>query len=305
MKVEHETVVTADARRLVDNPKGQNDILDENPMAVPHNLFSLQAQNSGDALGTGRMITTAKIVTPYICKLISYEVAIAPVHEQIKIFRTLSMQPTLRSVVDTLFGRFVLCWLASGLGSLHSTPARSSNGLEIPACTKEGQTVLFKRKTALKNMEVKHFPLCFLPGSQTFPTIDAIILTTKCLITVQVTMSNEHSANTIGFDEIRESGIRNRTATARTKPRCWCHVFVTDEESKAKSLREQTFSNLPEDIYIYSAVFDIGQSDINIEKMRLFDVSGLLATYNLCSFGDQTLAPKDTMDVDGENTKLR
>jgi hypothetical protein len=137
---------------------------------------------------------------------------------------------------------------------------------------REGSNALLNSKTALKDMEVKHLPSCFLPGSQTFATADAIILTVDCLITVQVTLSREHTAKKSGFDGMRESGIRNRNLTTGTNRR-WCHVFVTDEDSKANSLRRQTLSDLPEDISIYSTVFDVDRPDINVENIRAFDVS--------------------------------
>jgi hypothetical protein len=52
-----------------------------------------------------------------------------------------------------------------------------------------------------------------------------------------------------------------------------CHVFITDDDFKAKSLRDQTLSYVPEDrdIFVYSAVFDVGRSDITRERLVAFD----------------------------------
>ncbi len=55
------------------------------------------------------------------------------------------------------------------------------------------------------------------------------------------------------------------------KKRYLCHVFITDNENKASSLRGQTLSDLPAHIGVYSAVFSIGQSGITSERMRALD----------------------------------
>jgi hypothetical protein len=43
------------------------------------------------------------------------------------------------------------------------------------------------------------------------------------------------------------------------RARKWYHVFVTNDESKAESLRKQPREDLPDDITVCSAVFDIDQ----------------------------------------------
>lgn len=252
-------------------------MLDEDPMAVPHNLFSIEPLDKDDVQGYKRMGAKATLATPHIRKLISYEVAKVMARERVFLFQTLSRQPMLRSAVGTLFERFVLCWLACGFGSLHCTRAPSSRGsdvIKIPSCPGEDQTVFFHSITQLKNMTVTQLPSCFLPLSQTFPSIDAIVLTAEHLITIQVTISSKHSANKIGFDRIRESGIRKKNLPTGTKDRGWCHVFVSDTEDSATSLRHQTLSDVSNDISIYSATFDVSRSDRSVENIETFEVSG-------------------------------
>jgi hypothetical protein len=50
-------------------------------------------------------------------------------------------------------------------------------------------------------------------------------------------------------------------------------VFITDNDFKATSLRDQTLSYLPEDrdIFVYSAVFDVGRPDITRADLKAFD----------------------------------
>jgi hypothetical protein len=304
----HESVVITDARNFIVNPN-PNSMLDEDPMAVPQNLFFVEPLDKDDVRGHKRMVAKAKLATPHIRKLISYEVAKVVAHERVMLFQTLSRQPMLKPAVGTLFERFVLCWLACGFGSLHCTRAHNSQGsdvIKIPSCPGEDRTFFFHSMTQLKNMTVTQLPSCFLPMSQAFPTIDAIILTAEHLITIQVTISNKHSANKTGFDRIRESGIRKKNLATGTKDRGWCHVFVSDTESNATALRHQTLSDVPNDIPIYSATFDVSRSDRSVENIEAFEVSGSFGYMQLVALieDDQKLAPeeshKDIMDVDDE-----
>ncbi|KAF8257605.1 hypothetical protein EI94DRAFT_1920824 [Lactarius quietus] len=74
---------------------------------------------------------------------------------------------------------------------------------------------------------------------------------------VQATVSTKHSAEEGGFTVIAES-----LPTCIRDGRDWCHVFITDDEWTAQSLRDQKLSNLPDDIRVYSGVYDVGQRDI-------------------------------------------
>jgi hypothetical protein len=141
-------------------------------------------------------------------------------------------------------------------------PEPDSSVLEIPACEKE-RAYFFGSKTALmslKKASLGKLPVCLLPTSKAFVAVDAIILTKDSIITIQVTISDKHSAKS-GFDDVEEAGIR--------KGRSWCHVFITDNDRRAESLRGQTLGDLPKDISLHSAVFDIGR--IYHEHLHAFD----------------------------------
>jgi hypothetical protein len=79
-------------------------------------------------------------------------------------------------------------------------------------------------------------------------------------------MAERHSAKRAGFDCIKTSGI--------VKRRRWHHVFITDSDAKARSLRNQTLEGIPGKISVYSAVFDVGRSNITITDLDKLDVSG-------------------------------
>jgi len=112
--------------------------------------------------------------------------------------------------------------------------------------------------------------LCLLPVVDNFPTADAIVLTKAHLITIQVTIANSHSANPDGFTKIGEY-----IPATVIKTRKWCHVFITDDEKSAKSLRKP----LPQSpgIGVYSAVFKYGRAkddsktNIRYDDMKAFE----------------------------------
>jgi hypothetical protein len=175
-------------------------------------------------------------------------------------------------IAGMLFARFVILWLTAGSGHLDCIPAPGLSVdpiLQIPACGNE-RTDFFGNMTSLtdkrKVIVTNEEPLCLLPAAQTYPTVDAIVLTVDDLITIQVATSEKHSALPSDFKFVEESGIKRH--------RNWRHVFVTDEDSRARSLRSQKLKGLPEEISIYSAVFNIGRLDISVAEIEEFDVSG-------------------------------
>jgi hypothetical protein len=94
-----------------------------------------------------------------------------------------------------------------------------------------------------------------------------------------VTISHRHTTEESGFTTIKQNlptitAVAKRTNEGRKKRKkkdkgpLWCHVFITDDEEKAKSLRAQTLSELPRGIFVYSAVFSVGEFDVTSERMR-------------------------------------
>jgi hypothetical protein len=101
---EHANLVLLDVKRLVKTPNSLED-----PMAVPHRLFALHPlDKDDDSDSAGRTIPKAKIATPHIGKLISYEIAATEARGRVLSFQSMSKQPMLRSAAGTVFERFVL-----------------------------------------------------------------------------------------------------------------------------------------------------------------------------------------------------
>ena len=89
-----------------------------------------------------------------------------------------------------------------------------------------------------------------------------------------MTISHRHTTKESGITTIKQN-LPTITAVAKEqikgekrKGRQWYHVFITDDEEKAGSLRGQTMSKLPRGIFVYSAVFNVGQFNITSERVR-------------------------------------
>jgi hypothetical protein len=229
-----------------------------------HLLFAIQPK--GKDL-SGRMTPIAAAATDRIWEIISYATAQAQVEDRIKFYKLISWQPEFRGAAGQMFERFVLSWLASGpnvdpLGCSPADPELSA--LNIPACGGE-QTYFFGTTTALKKLaKLDEFPICLLPISKTLIAVNAIVITKELIITIQVTISDHHSAKKEGFNDVMKSAVR--------RGRGLRHAFITDSHHSAESLRGQTLSGLPEEISLYSGVFDVRSLTFDhVEHMRALD----------------------------------
>ncbi len=89
----------------------------------------------------------------------------------------------------------------------------------------------------LKNMDELEHGKCFVPLNPSFPTLDTVLITNRYIFTLQMTISSHHDAKTISFKRIHNNLPHNIQSCQ------WCHVFITNMEKKAMSLREKV---LPE-----------------------------------------------------------
>jgi hypothetical protein len=146
--------------------------------------------------------------------------------------------------------------------------------LEIPTC---GENMKFISKTEdLRHVAGYDLPVCLVPVSQTFPTADAIVLTEEFIITVQMTVASRHDANMIGFQKIHDG-----LPSAFREEHIWCHVFLTDTEDKAKSLRKLQVDPVGANgIHIYSTFIDIDKLDsISTTTLDCADTLKIVSRY--------------------------
>ena len=235
-----------------------------NILMASHILLKMEPK--GDE---SRQTSIGRIATDQIRDIILYAAAEAEAHERVRFYLTISKQPGFRISASKMFEEFVLSWFYAHSNNYVPCDAAQATSpyLQIPACGEEEHTVFFGSKSALKKKTRSDtiLPLLLLPTSQSFPTADAIILTEESIITIQVTIANSHKVKGSGF-----ATIEQHLSVVAKRSRKWCHVFITDNEYSAMSLRNQTFSELPRRVQIYSAVFDVGTPSITRKQVEGF-----------------------------------
>ncbi|KAH9164837.1 hypothetical protein EDB89DRAFT_385511 [Lactarius sanguifluus] len=263
----HAMVVNNAADAFVERPPSRTSF---DAIEVFHVLFSVRPE--GEDSG-GRRVPFAEMATEHIRDIISCAAAAAAAaaRKRIEFYRMISTQPSF-NVSGKMFKGFVLSWLYtnSNVDPLRCFATGQLN-LEIPACGEE-QTTFFDSKNGLEKVNRDKLPLCLLPTSKDFPTADAIVITDEFIITIQVITSDRHSAKGSDLADIKKlipPGL------GRDK---WRHVFITDNDSKAISLRNQTLPELPKEILVYSGVFNIGRSGVTHKHVESFNEKKKLAT---------------------------
>ncbi|KAH9000114.1 hypothetical protein EDB92DRAFT_2100302 [Lactarius akahatsu] len=258
-------------RTAIDFVKSANPNFDQSK--VSHHLFSVRPVGQSRA---GREDQIAEIATDHIRDIISYAAADASAQVRIDFFQMMSTHPSFKAPAGTMFEGFVLSWLyARPDAEPFRCIATNQAELEIPACGKE-QTTFFDRNSVLTKKDVNGWdksPLCLLPKPKNFPTANAIVITDEFVITIQVTISNEHGAKKEGFDEIKKiipTFLQNKKNKPKQK-KPWRHVFITHSDSGAEFLREQNLPGLPDGTLVFSGVFDILRSGVKSKHMEAFN----------------------------------
>ena len=227
-------------------------------------LFSMEPNGLTKEL---RQESIRYIATDRIKNIILYAAANAQAQDRLSFYLTISKEPGFRKFAGAMFKDLALSWF---YGNCYipcvTAQLDCTSSLQIPYCG-ENNTVFFASKKALrKDLRMKSLPLLLFPTSPEFTTIDAVVLTEESIITIQVAISDSHPVNRGDF-AIIEDYLPN--ATRRSKR--WCHVFITDDENSATSLRSQTFKGLPSEVQIYSTVFDVGTPGIDRELVEDFN----------------------------------
>jgi hypothetical protein len=250
----HEEAVKEAARCFVSESHTNHTMAGLDMISEYHILLSVRPVGDGRA---ERRIPIADIGTDRIKAIISYASAAATTYQRGAFYSYINQHSWFRASTGYLFKKLVLTWLSSDPEA--ATLLCASTGwpdLLVPACG-ENRMTYFSDLDALKKTTVDEFPFCLLPRYPSLLAADAIIYTDRFVITVQVTVSRRHSAKEGDFTTIADS-----LPICIRDGRDWCHVFITDEEWKARSLRGQNLIGLPGDIRVYSGVYNVGQRGI-------------------------------------------
>ena len=166
-------------------------------------------------------------------------------------YRSIRDHPLFASPAGQMFEIHVLLWLQHDKAAFHCT-CTMANSPELQIVSFQDNLKFFYKPEELKDISEPGKPICLVPTSQKFPTLDAVILTSNAVITVQITIALKHDANEQEFGLI----YRNLPPDVLAKRPDRYHVFITDEEINAKSLREQHQVQIPDGTFVYSTVID-------------------------------------------------
>lgn len=271
----HESAVKSSAIDFISNPRALS-LLNYDATNVPYKLFSIHPKAKS---GGGRHVLTAEIATDQLRAIISYAAADAKSEESVKFYYYISKEPMFNISQDKIFKCFVLTWLTSSdMASLPCTHANNkSPELKIPSCWCKDTQKICGNLNDLQKMRLNTLPFCFLPSSEPFASVDAIVFTRQFIITIQVTIAQSYDVKEQLFSEIKKSlpaipTTLAKRGTKRAKPLpTWCHVFITDDNDKARRLQNQKLPELPKGVHIYSTVFDVGQFKSSSDHMRRLD----------------------------------
>jgi len=158
---------------------------------------------------------------------------------------------------------FIGCWTSP---KLVCSPAprvrpRVSPLKSIPVCK---EVHLLSGLKSLEDVNESNLPVRWWPISQTFLTANAISCTKTHIITIQVTVLKSHKLNAEVFNTIKEN-FPTRFWVSRKV----CHVFITNDETKATALQNKKYSGLVErNITIYSTILNIAELSEPTEDVR-------------------------------------
>jgi hypothetical protein len=247
----HEADVILTATSLTKNP---NDFSFEVPSAT-HWIFLVRPSPNS------RRLVTVDYATNRLREIVVRAYCQQDKTARYRFYRTIRRHPWFGAPAGHMYEIHVLLWFAyaQATQTLSCTGAQAdSPELEIPSCP--GNVIFFDNVDELSHlMEISkpEGPMCLVPTSRTFPTLDAVVLTNDTIITVKITISPKHDAMEEGFGLI----YKNLPPDLLFERPHRCHVFITDDGLNAKSLREQNRTEIPDGILSYTTVIDVNDLD--------------------------------------------
>ncbi|KAH9077736.1 hypothetical protein EDB83DRAFT_1509422 [Lactarius deliciosus] len=225
-----------------------------NPFAESHKILSVRPKEVGPR-DEGRSRLTARVATRRIERMILLYSIETSVAEQISFYKILSMHKRFgSSPTGYMLKTYVLACLSAHPASKPLPCIAADSGpstLEIPVSLRK-QSFSLDSAASLKDVNNHSIPFCLIPTSSNFVAFDAVVCSQDSFFTIQVAVSSRHSANPCCFEN-----IRCEVPPLFLERRKWYHVFVTNDKRKAENLQNQKPKNLPAEVIICSAVFEI------------------------------------------------
>ena len=179
-----------------------------------------------------------------------------------KFYKTIRGNPWFSGPVGELYKIHILLWFLHTRAdeTLLCTGAEASfPELQLPSCPTDPK--FFLKPEELAKISEPDQPKCLIPTSRNFPTLDAIVLTSDSIITVQITISSKHDATGKGFGLI----YNNLPHDMKQKRPNRYHLYITDEETNAKSLQEQNWTDIPTETRVYSTVIGVEHLESKVQ----------------------------------------
>jgi hypothetical protein len=235
-----------------------------------------------------RQCETVEFASDHVLGLISRAYATRHQAARQEFYKMNSGHKWFGASVDRIFETSVLLWFrhspVNDFIRCYSALNHTSD-LRIQPCRENMR--YFSEFDELKDVHRDEKRLCMVLVSQTFPILDAIVITKWSVITVKMTVSHKHDANPAGFKNVYDGF----TPEFLSQPRERYHVFLTDTSDKAISLRKQKTlrDEVKKDmgINLYSAFvkFEKLDSVITSERVDELETNRVSSCYWLCVIG--------------------
>ena len=205
-----------------------------------------------------REIASVEFGTNRLCDIFARAYARQGHAGRCSFYKTIREHPCFAPLAGQMFEIHLLLWLercTDGTTLLCDDGVESSPVLKIQSC--KGNQKFFYKAEELKDISEPGKSICLVPTSRTFSTLDAVILTSDAVITVQITIALKEDVIEQEFDLI----YRNLPSDLLAKRPDRYHVFITDNWVNAESLQEQDHTQIPNGTLVYSTAISAESLD--------------------------------------------
>ena len=210
--------------QLIENPNKFTGFNDE----ATHRVFVIRPSTPS------RQLRTVEFGTNHLRETVARAYAELKHDARYSFYKTFRGAPWFRGPAGELYKIHVLLWFLHTRAE-ETLPCTGAVArfpeLKLPSCPKDPK--FFYKPEELSELSEPGQPKCLIPTSRIFPALDAVILTTNAIIMVTTILSPTHDAKEEGFGLI----LQNLPPDLLRKRPNRYHLFITDTETNAKSLR--------------------------------------------------------------------
>jgi hypothetical protein len=236
--------------------------LDADAENIPHLLFVVEPQID-DKLG-GRGVMRASVASKHVGEFIIKALGTEKDERQIDFFMMICKHPSLKGAAGYMLEILFYAWFHgdAGSGDMSCVAASGASPIQIPVIKEAVEFGGYSKTKTKMKLDGIPIPFGWIPTSPTQLTFDAVAITDRDIITIQITVSPTHDINPKGFKQLKKY-----IPVSFREGRGWHHVFVTNDDHNAKSLRRQKVPTIIEEegISLHSAVLDVSQLGVDFK----------------------------------------